>query len=182
MLIPFLASKHSFRCCRDALYAASFGPAGASQALVYTLLVKWGLSGFEAYLRRLQAAYCGKARALAASLREHCGTDVAFHWPAGGMFIWATVPMVDDFEDLMPDMAAHKARPSPLPCPPALACYGIAVELFTPEVRGHVERHVCYVMRCCALSGSAAAAPPRARPLRHPGLARFMTRHTCGVA
>eukprot|EP00892_Ulva_mutabilis_P010867 jgi/Ulvmu1/8152/UM040_0049.1 len=93
---------------KGALLGASFGPSGVSQGLVVALLQHWGLDGFEAYLRLLQRVYCGKARTLAAALREHCGDAVTVRWPAGGMFLWASVPMVADFEELMDGMVAHK--------------------------------------------------------------------------
>jgi DNA-binding transcriptional MocR family regulator len=54
----------------------------------------------EAHLRRLRAVYSSRARALAGSLRERLGVETAP--PAGGFFLWASLPGVEDTAALLP--------------------------------------------------------------------------------
>lgn len=89
------------------------GASSVPQVLVAALLEQWGVSGFEAYVRRLQGVYCRKGRLLADALRRHCGDAVSIHWPAGGMFLWVTVPTIEEAEDLLPDMVKHQVRLHP---------------------------------------------------------------------
>jgi DNA-binding transcriptional MocR family regulator len=43
----------------------------------------------ERHLPRIVDAYAGKCRTLCNALDEHLGDAIAFHRPAGGMFVWA---------------------------------------------------------------------------------------------
>ncbi|AXL50407.1 2-aminoadipate aminotransferase [Paraburkholderia caffeinilytica] len=57
-----------------------------TQAIAAEYLASGGL---ERHLPRIVDAYAAKCRSLCDALDEHLGDAVAFHRPAGGMFVWA---------------------------------------------------------------------------------------------
>lgn len=73
------------------------GLAPFTSAIVVRLLER---GAQEAHLRRLRAVYGSRARALAESLRKRMGVDAAP--PAGGFFLWVSLPGVADTETLLP--------------------------------------------------------------------------------
>lgn len=44
--------------CLSATFLPTFGAAGMSQAIVYSMLNTWGFDGFDAYLRTVQVCTC----------------------------------------------------------------------------------------------------------------------------
>lgn len=58
----------------------------------------------------LQAVYQERAVALAQALQSECGDRVVVNMPAGGMFLWVEVPVVEDTEELLDLMVAQKVR------------------------------------------------------------------------
>jgi aspartate/methionine/tyrosine aminotransferase len=60
---------------------------------------------------QLQALYQERALTLAGALRRECGDRVVVNVPAGGMFLWVEVPIVEDTEELVEDMVGCKVCP-----------------------------------------------------------------------
>ncbi len=53
---------------------------------------------FEAHVRRIVATYAHRRDVMAEALAEHMPEGVRVTRPAGGMFLWVTVPNVDTAE------------------------------------------------------------------------------------
>lgn len=96
---------------KAALIAATVGPSGQSVMAAHALTSTWGLSGFDAHLRALQARYRASARVLHAALGEHCAGLAEWAAPEAGMFVWLRVTCCEDVEtDIMDELIAHKVR------------------------------------------------------------------------
>ena len=96
---------------KAALIAATVGPSGQSVMAAHAITAAWGLHGFDAHLRALQARYRASARALHAALREHCTGLAEWAAPEAGMFVWLRVRCCEDVErDIMDELVAHKVR------------------------------------------------------------------------
>ncbi len=63
-----------------------------SGALEQMVLAEFCAEHFEAHLTALRTALAAKAAALVAALAEHFGTAAEFVEPAGGIFLWVTLP------------------------------------------------------------------------------------------
>eukprot|EP00879_Flechtneria_rotunda_P000651 GHRR01000765.1.p1 GENE.GHRR01000765.1~~GHRR01000765.1.p1 ORF type:complete len:584 (+),score=193.54 GHRR01000765.1:499-2250(+) len=80
---PALAAKFS-------LYTAgtSVGANMLSQVMITELLKRWGRSGFELYVKRLQARYARNAAVAAAAAAQHLTGLVEWQLAKAGMFLW----------------------------------------------------------------------------------------------
>ncbi|WP_321894900.1 aminotransferase-like domain-containing protein [Paraburkholderia heleia] len=61
----------------------------------------------ERHLPHITQAYRRKCAALCDGLREQFGGEIAFHQPAGGMFVWARIPGVS-IDALLPNAIANQ--------------------------------------------------------------------------
>ncbi|MGF6373765.1 DNA-binding transcriptional MocR family regulator [Paraburkholderia sp. RAU6.4a] len=57
--------------------------------------------GLERHLPRIVDAYSVKCRALCDALDTHLARHIAFHRPAGGMFVWARLNAARDASDYL---------------------------------------------------------------------------------
>jgi 2-aminoadipate transaminase len=65
---------------------------GGSGALEQMVLAEYCERHFDTHVQRLRATLRRKLDALVDALREHFGPHAQFHYPAGGIFLWVTLP------------------------------------------------------------------------------------------
>ena len=66
-----------------------------------------GSGGYDQHLAELLRAYASRRDALAGALREHLPAGCSFATPAGGFFIWLTLPSDLLATELLPTAEAH---------------------------------------------------------------------------
>jgi DNA-binding transcriptional MocR family regulator len=81
-----VAHAEIVRRCVVAKQTVDLCSAPWTQAIAAEYLASGAL---ERHLPRIVDAYAGKCRALCDALDTHLAGDIAFHRPAGGMFVWA---------------------------------------------------------------------------------------------
>jgi len=105
---------------------------GGTGALEQMVLAEYCNEHFDSHVKVLRAALRRKVEALMSALREQFGDEAEFEDPAGGIFLWVTLPARVDTTQLF--QAAGKA--------------GIAInpgaEWMTDPVRGKVRTRICF--------------------------------------
>jgi DNA-binding transcriptional MocR family regulator len=84
----------------------SGGSPGYAAGMMVSALCRSG--DFETHVQRLRAAYRERRDALAAALTAHLPDGCSFTKPAGGYFIWVTVPDHIDTAVLLAAADAHR--------------------------------------------------------------------------
>jgi DNA-binding transcriptional MocR family regulator len=69
-----------------------------SQAATYNLL----RDGFKEHVEELRRVYGARRDAMVSSLQKHVPRDIGWSRPAGGMFVWLTLPENLDADELLP--------------------------------------------------------------------------------
>ena len=72
-----------------------------------------GAGHYDAHVARLRAAYAARKGALAAALRQYLPAGCTFVTPAGGFFIWVTLPPGADTGRLLPAAEARGVSYAP---------------------------------------------------------------------
>ena len=100
---------------RERLAAAGVLESGGcvSQFSAHVVAALLGAGVYDAHVATLRLAYASRRDALAAALREHLPSGCSFTMPAGGFFLWVTLPPGLDASALLPVAEEHGVAFSP---------------------------------------------------------------------
>jgi DNA-binding transcriptional MocR family regulator len=68
---------------------------------------------YDAHVAALRTAYASRRDALAGALQQHLPSDCAFALPAGGFFLWVTLPEGLSGTALLPVAERHRVGIAP---------------------------------------------------------------------
>lgn len=103
-----IAPREIMRRIVIAKQGADFHTNHFAQRVLHQYLVA---NPIDAHIMRIRAGYAAQAQAMIAALERHLptgATDIAFTRPAGGMFVWVTLPEEADSMALLREAIEHK--------------------------------------------------------------------------
>ncbi|KAL7641738.1 UNVERIFIED_CONTAM: hypothetical protein RMT77_007612 [Armadillidium vulgare] len=83
-------------------------PSCLSQVVISEILTKWSTEGFENHVKDVRKLYSDRKEALNKAVKKHLSGLCEWNIPAGGMFLWLKVLVLEDTEEMIVKRAFKK--------------------------------------------------------------------------